>query len=383
MVPSVVAIVLMLSAHPAAAVDATGNWLLSYVLFGQAIVAELQQSGMTLNVLHAEYPFAGTINSASGAFDTYGAVGPGCPPGNRFMGTVAPDGNTLTGTMSIIYAGFPECLRYEFDIDGVRVPPGCGDGDLDGDEECDDGNQTSGDGCNGACRIESCGNGRRDQSEECDDGDLDGGDGCAADCFVEPCFECAGSSPSSCGPAAFCGLCGPRPRSTCRQLASGGKSTLMLQDGSTPQQSSFAWTWLHGEAVTLADLGDPTTDTGYAVCLYRGAGSTPDWILAEYAFAGPGWSANADGFAYSDGSASNGVNRMRVRAGAAGKSSVRAKGKGINVNAPALPLASPVLLRVQVHAAEPFGTISTCFEATYTPANVLRNDDTRLRAKIP
>ena len=34
------------------------------------------------------------------------------------------------------------------------VPPGCGDGDIEGDEVCDDGNTTSGDGCSMQCLVE-------------------------------------------------------------------------------------------------------------------------------------------------------------------------------------------------------------------------------------
>lgn len=33
------------------------------------------------------------------------------------------------------------------------TPPGCGDGTLDADEECDDGNRTDGDGCSAQCRA--------------------------------------------------------------------------------------------------------------------------------------------------------------------------------------------------------------------------------------
>jgi len=63
--------------------------------------------------------------------------------------------------------------------------PNCGDGVLDGQEICDDGNTASGDGCNATCSSdETCGNGVIDDGveETCDDGNLLGGDGCSADC---------------------------------------------------------------------------------------------------------------------------------------------------------------------------------------------------------
>ena len=47
----------------------------------------------------------------------------------------------------------------------------CGDFILAGEEECDDGNLTSGDGCDSSCRVERCGNGVLDVGEQCDDGE--------------------------------------------------------------------------------------------------------------------------------------------------------------------------------------------------------------------
>jgi cysteine-rich repeat protein len=96
----------------------------------------------------------------------------------------------------------------------------CGNGLLDRDEQCDDGNTVSGDGCSADCRSnERCGNAFLDVSvgelcdtagdsatcdsdctlarcgdghvnaaagEQCDDGNLVGGDGCENDCTLSP-----------------------------------------------------------------------------------------------------------------------------------------------------------------------------------------------------
>jgi cysteine-rich repeat protein len=56
-------------------------------------------------------------------------------------------------------------------------------------------------GCNareGTCISPVCGDGRVQGGEECDDGNTRSGDGCAAGCVVEPGFVCSGS-PSVCG----------------------------------------------------------------------------------------------------------------------------------------------------------------------------------------
>lgn len=61
----------------------------------------------------------------------------------------------------------------------------CGNGVLDEDEECDDGNLIDGDGCSADCRSsEVCGNAIVDHAvgELCDDGNVSSGDECCGDC---------------------------------------------------------------------------------------------------------------------------------------------------------------------------------------------------------
>ncbi len=76
------------------------------------------------------------------------------------------------------------------DGEGNDVPrvdsrvPRCGDSVLDPGEQCDDGNNAGGDGCNGMCRWEArCGDGRVDMAEICDDGNNRSADGCRSDCL--------------------------------------------------------------------------------------------------------------------------------------------------------------------------------------------------------
>lgn len=68
------------------------------------------------------------------------------------------------------------------------VVPGCGDGVLDPDEACDDGEGNSdvaADACRSSCLLPACGDGVVDAGEACDDGENWGGDGCNASCQVE------------------------------------------------------------------------------------------------------------------------------------------------------------------------------------------------------
>ncbi len=84
----------------------------------------------------------------------------------------------------------------------------CGNGHIDPGEACDDGNTTGGDGCSADCTIlepgytcpnvtgsggpcvlapaNVCGDGVVAGNEQCDDGNTDSGDGCSSTCAVEP-----------------------------------------------------------------------------------------------------------------------------------------------------------------------------------------------------
>ena len=93
------------------------------------------------------------------------------------------------------------------DPNNCPIPAGCGNGTLGNGEECDDGNNVSGDGCSMTCRQEtgfvcptpgspcvstvSCGDGRVGGKEACDDHNTTDGDGCSADCSkIEPGWVC-------------------------------------------------------------------------------------------------------------------------------------------------------------------------------------------------
>lgn len=95
---------------------------------------------------------------------------------------------------------------------GVAV---CGDGALQGGEECDDGNATAGDGCGATCLLEvgfqcptpgspcipaTCGNGTIEGAERCDDGNLVPFDGCSPTCQKEvSCPKGGGACVAVCG----------------------------------------------------------------------------------------------------------------------------------------------------------------------------------------
>ncbi|HVV86554.1 MAG TPA: DUF4215 domain-containing protein [Kofleriaceae bacterium] len=65
----------------------------------------------------------------------------------------------------------------------------CGDGMVNGGDECDDGNTVNNDACSNTCQVvDGCGDGNIDMGEACDDNNVVSGDGCSSTC--QPDISC-------------------------------------------------------------------------------------------------------------------------------------------------------------------------------------------------
>ena len=188
-------------------------------------------------------------------------TGEGCDDGNNTPG----DGCNATCD---IEDGFPCNITAPGDTDddscesnicdttggspGICEPANtCGNGVLEADEGCDDGNDTPGDGCNASCLIEDgnacnetppgetgddscdsgvcdtsggapgvcvpagCGNNLLEAGEGCDDGNNTDGDGCNAMCLIENGDPCNETPPGETGDdscdSGFCDVSGGAP----------------------------------------------------------------------------------------------------------------------------------------------------------------------------
>lgn len=138
------------------------------------------------------------------------------------------------------------------DVDGV-----CGDGSVGAGEECDDGNTADGDGCSATCANEgegTCGDGTVDPGEGCDDGNTTPGDGCSATCgneegcgngISDPGEECddGNADPGDgCEPdcthtpttVVVCEALAPLPDGSVCKVTAGDASKLIVGDVLTP-----------------------------------------------------------------------------------------------------------------------------------------------------
>ncbi|HEY1099252.1 MAG TPA: DUF4215 domain-containing protein [Myxococcota bacterium] len=109
-------------------------------------------------------------------------------------GTYPHHGWIVLRTMDTV--GGEANFRSREDVSGPRLvlvtepaPPSavCGDGVVNGTDECDDGNDVDGDGCTD-CVIDECGDGVVNNGDECDDGNDVDGDGCTA-CVIDVCGD--------------------------------------------------------------------------------------------------------------------------------------------------------------------------------------------------
>ena len=139
----------------------------------------------------------------------------------------ADDGNQCTSEVCIsgnpAYQNLPAgaaCTQNggnECDGNGACIAAAvCGNGLVQGSEQCDDFNAVNGDGCSATCAIEPgfqcfgspsvcttvCGDGIAAGVEQCDDFNATNGDGCSATCNVEAGYNCVGS-PSICTPVGY------------------------------------------------------------------------------------------------------------------------------------------------------------------------------------
>ncbi len=104
-----------------------------------------------------------------------GGDGPVCGDGVVEGDEVCDDGNTVDEDA---------CLG------DCSAEASCGDGVVwAGQEECDDGNDDESDGCSSSCKASTCGNGTVEGDEQCDDGNTDNDDSCLDTCAPASCGD--------------------------------------------------------------------------------------------------------------------------------------------------------------------------------------------------
>lgn len=74
-------------------------------------------------------------------------------------------------------------------VDGTCVQPVCGNGVIEGNEPCDDGNAVDDDECSNTCALPYCGDGIVQPNEACDDANQIDDDACSNACVAAVCGD--------------------------------------------------------------------------------------------------------------------------------------------------------------------------------------------------
>jgi hypothetical protein len=170
------------------------------------------------------------------------------------------------------------------------------------------------------------------------------------------------------------GPCSATPATGCRSVAPNHESILLLKDH-PHGDDEIAWRVRGGDATSSEDFGRPDVDTDVDVCVYSRAESPGNLVFAARAATGPLWHATSSGgFVYRDATGSgDGLTRIDLTPGPAGKTSLTVKGRGPSLPLPGLPIATPPLVQLQA-------SNGNCWEAGFATADVRKNDGKRVRA---
>ena len=357
---------------------------------------------------------AGDCPGIGDDYDFYAPVGACCDPLRGCLSSVAEAACAGGGG---VYQG-----------DGVRCAEGCcnapgscpvcGNGAVEGAEECDDGNRSDGDCCAWNCTREADGSTCADGiwcngADTCAAGacSLHAGDPCAVSSAVcqggcneadascdlaagTPCLDALTCASSSCAASETClcdgdghcslgALC-PVCAGARRDCTDPGKSRLTMQslDAGSGRSVSLK---SQGAAPTAvpAHFGDPTvaSGSGFALCVYvhqEGTAPTSGDLLWQVPFAAgelcdsarPCWSSVASRLSYlrDDGRTSL---RVRIRSmGMAGRLRLSVQGSGAGLGLPeVLAIGSGQRVTVQlltesIHPT-PSGLRSRCWQETF------------------
>jgi hypothetical protein len=171
----------------------------------------------------------------------------------------------------------------------------------------------------------------------------------------------------------------PDPATGCLLPVVSQNASLQMKDNGGESSDSFVWKWITGDATTVGDFGTPTAADDYEFCVYD---ADPDLLMRARAPAAgtcaglPCWKeVVGKGFDYKDKEASpDGITKLGLRAGLAGKAKVTLKGKGLLVTLPPLGPGSHTLpLKAQLRTA------GQCWEANFSTATV--DTSTQWKAK--
>jgi hypothetical protein len=173
------------------------------------------------------------------------------------------------------------------------------------------------------------------------------------------------------------------PASPLVGCSSPGKAIVMVKDLNADGPGAgdkVVWKWLLGPATVQSDFGDPTTSADYRLCLYDGAASTLRMTI-DVAAGGALWSPISTlGYKYVDAArASDGVLKLLLKGSSTGTAKALTVAKDANIPLPTLPLDTGGNVIVQLSHEDG----ANCWETSFPPASVIKNQPSLFKAVTP
>jgi hypothetical protein len=176
-------------------------------------------------------------------------------------------------------------------------------------------------------------------------------------------------------------ICDATPKVGC--LTAGGAS-FQVKDNADDAKDQVKWKWKKGDAVAQADLGDPDTTATYTLCVYDTTLAVESLVASIRVEPNAGWqSKDPKGWKYKDKTgAENGVQKVQLKTGDAGKSKAQVKAKGA-----AIPMPQPFSgteffdQDTEVIVQLVNDQTATCWTSEFTTAK--KNEVDQFKAKAP
>jgi hypothetical protein len=167
--------------------------------------------------------------------------------------------------------------------------------------------------------------------------------------------------------------------------ATAQKAQLRVANGDDAAKRQLTWSWKKGGALALPELGVPSTDTDYSVCVYDDVDENAELVLAMAVAPGAPWkAAGTKGWKYKDkAGASDGVQSIALKVGAAGKSAAQVTARGQSLPELAANDESELFDQDSAVTVQLVNEDGTCWSSAFEAAGTRRNDAQGFEAKAP
>ncbi len=231
--------------------------------------------------------------------------------------------------------------------------PGCGNGVLEPGEECDDGNTNDGDCCSSACTLDPAGT-------PCDDGSA-----CTDGETCDASGQCTGTAQVLTG---------------CLEA---GRALVQLHDRPSDAKDRFKWKWKNGGPFSQQDLGVPSAQTKYELCVFDQSTGTPSLAMALVLPPSADWTDKTPkGWQYKDPTGfEDGVRKLILRPSEAGRPLAQIVAKGAFLPLPAPASTSSFFEADPSVIVQLVNSDGVCWTSEFSTAR--RNQPDRYIAKTP